>query len=448
MWSKIAQYISNHNLLNANNLYLVALSGGADSVALLLLLCEQGYKVEAVHCNFHLRGDESDRDERFCAALCRQLNVTLHQAHFDTKTYAELHKLSIEMAARELRYTYFERLRQDVGADGICVAHHRDDSVETVLMNLMRGTGLRGLCGIRPRNGYILRPMLCVSRAEIESFLADRKQAYVTDSTNLVTDATRNKIRLQLLPVLKSINPAVVENILRTTEHLLGAQAVLDAELLCYMSGNRLEISEFKDNYSREYIAFEWLKKYGFNGTQAQQILTAETGRVFSSPAGFDVLADRGCLLVEPSLEPMKPMKIPEEGIYALGLNEMFALRKTQAYVSKDPNVATLDAAKVKFPFIVRRAEVGDKMQPYGMKGKKLLSDLMTDRKMTLFDKRRRLVVVDAQGCVVWAVGLRVDGRVAVTPQTAEVLEFKFYYKSTSSVKISSDENRPHADCV
>lgn len=163
MLSKVKDYIKKHNLLNSNDLYLVALSGGADSVALLLLLDEMGCQLHAVHCNFHLRGEESDRDERFCEQLCQQKNIPFHRIHFDTMTYAETHQVSVEMAARELRYRYFEQLRKDIGAAGVCVAHHRDDTVETVILNLVRGTGLRGLTGIQPKNGNILRPLLGVS---------------------------------------------------------------------------------------------------------------------------------------------------------------------------------------------------------------------------------------------------------------------------------------------
>ena len=209
MWSKVEAYINKHKLLETSNLYLAALSGGADSVALLLLLKEGGFNVHAAHCNFRLRGAESDRDEAFCVELCRQQGVELHRAHFDTREYAAVHKVSIEMAARELRYRWFSQLREDIGASGVCVAHHRDDSVETVLLNLVRGTGLRGLTGIQPRNGDVLRPLLCVSRAEIEQYLTDRGQGYVTDSTNLEADVMRNKIRLQLIPLLKTLNPSV-----------------------------------------------------------------------------------------------------------------------------------------------------------------------------------------------------------------------------------------------
>ena len=423
MWSKVERYIKKYNLLNSNDLHIVALSGGADSVALLLLLKEHGFNVHAAHCNFHLRGDESDRDEAFCVELCQQLGVELHRAHFDTREYAELHKVSIEMAARELRYKWFEQLRQDIGAAGICVAHHRDDSVETVLLNLVRGTGLRGLTGIQPRNGSILRPLLCVSRAEIEVFLAEKGQKYVTDSTNLEADVQRNVVRLEVFPLLRKLNPAVAENIQRTTENLAEAQQVLNVAIASINSSNILNLSDLEKYGSSEYLAFEWLKKYGFNGDQVRQILDAETGKVVSSAMGYDVLKDRGRLIVEPALQPFKPMRIPEEGTYVLDEDKRFLVRKKPVYVSKEPHIVTLDAAKIQFPLTIRRVEEGDWMVPYGMKGRKLLSDLMTDLKMTVLEKRRQLVVADNQGVIVWLVGLRTDQRVAVTDQTNEVQE-------------------------
>ena len=437
MWSKVDAYIKKYKLLNASDLYIVALSGGADSVALLLLLKEHGFNVHAAHCNFHLRGAESDRDEAFCVSLCQQLGVELHRAHFDTREYAELHKVSIEMAARELRYRWFDQLRQDVGAAGICVAHHRDDSVETVLLNLVRGTGLRGMTGIQPRNGSILRPLLCVSRAEIEAFLAERGQKYVTDSTNLEADVLRNKVRLQVLPLLRELNPAVSENIQRTAENLVEAQEVLDAILANYNSSNILELSELDKYGSSEYVVFEWLKNYGFNGSQVRQILNADSGGIVSSASGYDVLKDRTRLIVEKTdvtfqahrnviSMPSKRIVVPEEGTYILDENSKVKVRKCAVYVSKDPYVATLDADKVAFPLTVRRVEEGDWMVPYGMKGRKLLSDLMTGLKMNVFEKRRQLVVVDSQGIIVWAVGLRTDHRVAVGDQTKNVLEISF----------------------
>ena len=437
MWSKVKRYIEKYKLLNTNELYIVALSGGADSVALLQLLKNAGFNVHAAHCNFHLRGDESDRDEAFCVELCQRLGVELHRAHFDTREYAELHKVSIEMAARELRYKWFEQLRRDIGAAGICVAHHRDDSVETVLLNLVRGTGLRGLTGIQPRNGSILRPLLCVSRAEIEAFLAEKGQKYVTDSTNLEADVQRNIIRLEVLPLLRKLNPAVAENIQRTAENLAEAQLVLNVAIASINSSNILNLSDLEKYGSSEYLVFEWLKKYGFNGDQVRQILDADTGKIVSSSTGYDVLKDRGRLVVEPALEPFNPVRIPEEGTYVLGgpsiefggkttENNTIRVRKKPVYVSKDPYVATLDASKVRFPLTVRRVEEGDWMQPYGMKGRKLLSDLMTDLKMTVFEKRRQLVVVDAKGAVLWLVGRRIAAFVSVSDATTAVFEASF----------------------
>lgn len=425
MLSKVKDYIKKHKLLSLSDLYIVALSGGADSVALLLLLDEMGYKFHALHCNFHLRGEESDRDERFCEDLCLKKNIPFHRIHFDTLMYAETHKMSVEMAARELRYRYFEQLRKDIGAEGICVAHHQDDTVETVLLNLVRGTGLRGLTGIQPRNGAILRPLLCVTRTEIEAYLATKQQDYVTDSTNLETDFVRNKIRLQVIPLLRQLNPAVSENIVRTAEHLTEAQKVLDAVVDTYKGSNQLDLCALQQVGSAEYIVFEWLKQYGFNGSQVQQVISAETGSIFSSPTGYEVLKDRGRLLVEPTIMAFTPIRIPEEGTYVLPDDRRLNVRRSNPFVSKDSHEATLDARQVRFPLTVRRVEEGDWMIPYGMTGRKLLSDLMTDLKMSLFDRRRQLVVVDAQGAVVWAIGLRTDHRCRVTDATQEVIAIK-----------------------
>ena len=436
MWNKVGTYIERYNLLNYNDLYIVALSGGADSVALLLLLKEQGFRIHAAHCNFHLRGEESDRDEAFCVELCGRLGIELHRVHFDTKTYADLHHVSIEMAARELRYRWFEQLRQDIGAAAICVAHHQNDSVETILMNIIRGTGLRGLTGIQARNGFVLRPLLCVSRDEIERFLAERGQSYVTDSSNLTEDYMRNKIRLQVLPLLQTLNPAVLNHILQTAENLAAAQATIDVLLKGIGGSKSLNLSEYTDYLSREYVTFEWLRNYGFNGSQVHQLLASDTGAIFTSPMGYEVLRDRNRLLVEPVLEPMKPLKIPEEGVYVLPQmavsnhpDSKIRVKRTSVTVSKDSAIATLDSQKVQFPLTVRRVAEGDWMVPFGMKGRKLLSDLMTDQRMTLFEKRRQLVVVDAHDEVIWAVGLRTDQRVAVTSDTAETLELRLEMK-------------------
>ena len=435
MWSKVSAFIKKYKLLETNGLYVVALSGGADSVALLRLLVGMGYSVHAAHVNFHLRGDESERDERFCIDLCQQMGVELHRAHFDTLTYAQAHQVSVEMAARELRYRWFEQLRQDIGADAVCVAHHRDDSVETVLLNLVRGTGLRGLCGIRPINGYIVRPLLCVSRDDIEAYLDEIGQAYVTDSTNLEDEVLRNKIRLNVIPLLKTVNSAAVEHIQQTADNLLEAQRVLDAVCDGIKENKSLEISKLYKYGSSEYVVYEWLKNYGFNGTQVRQMLAAATGSVFSSQQGYDVLVDRERLLLEPSLKPMKPLRIPETGTYVVDNETKLVVGEEAAWVSKHSLCATVDAGKVAFPLTVRRVCEGDKMIPFGMKGGRLLSDMMTDLKMTVFEKRRQLVVLDSREHVVWLVGVRTDDRFRVDGSTSRVLTLKVLKTNTMQTK-------------
>ena len=224
----VRNYIVRHGMWKHDGSYIVALSGGADSVALLLILKNLGMSIHAAHCNFHLRGEESERDEQFCVDLCEHEGICLHRIHFDTLTYAEKHKVSIEMAARDLRYRYFAQLARDIEADGICVAHHRDDNVETLLLNLLRGSGVDGLAAIAPKNGNILRPLLCISRQDILDYLAEKGQDYITDSTNLEDDALRNKIRHHVIPLLETLNPAARENIAQSARYLRQAKQMLD----------------------------------------------------------------------------------------------------------------------------------------------------------------------------------------------------------------------------
>ena len=230
--NQVRHFAHHHQLFTPRGKYIIALSGGADSVSLLLVLkhleSEFGISLEAAHCNFHLRGYESLRDEEFCKQLCSRLHVPLHLVHFDTHAYADLHHVSIEMAARDLRYAYFEQLRRDIHAHDICVAHHRDDSVETLLLNLVRGTGLRGLRGIQPRNAHIIRPLLSHSRQQIEQYLDALGESYVTDSTNLHNDVKRNKIRLNVIPLLRELNPSVSQSIFETSLRVTEALKIFD----------------------------------------------------------------------------------------------------------------------------------------------------------------------------------------------------------------------------
>mgnify|MGYP003499778879 FL=1 len=429
MVEKVKAFMSQHQLLDDREMYLVALSGGADSVALLLVLHEMKIKVHAVHCNFHLRGEESDRDEAFCESLCHKLDIPFHRIHFDTQTYAELHHMSIELAARELRYGYFEQLRMDIGAKGVCVAHHRDDSVETILMNLARGTGIHGLTGISPRQGNVLRPLLGVTRAEIEQFLADRQQPFVTDSTNLEDDATRNKVRHHIVPLLKQINPKAAENILLMAERMAGVEQVMERLLKPLRNQTEYTKQEILEDVGNDYLLYELLRDKGFNARQCTQIFNSMiadgTGRAFMSK-DYELVIDRDRIVMEKQKPAFRQMTIPEPGVYVMQHNEKLRVgmadKPRDFKVSKASHKITVDADKIRFPLVVRLVQQGDVMIPFGMKGHKLLSDLMTDCKMTLLDKRRQRVVVDASGVVVWLMGKRCDNRVAVDDTTQRIL--------------------------
>lgn len=451
--TRVANFISTHHLMTMGPLYLAALSGGADSVAMLLLLVRLGYRVEAMHCNFHLRGDESDRDEAFCRQLCQGHGIPLHVVHFDTHAYADLHKVSIEMAARNLRYTYFEQLRRDLHAEGVCVAHHRDDQVETVLLNLVRGTGLHGLTGMAPRRDHILRPLLSVSRADIVAWLEQQEQDFVTDSTNLVPDVQRNKLRLQAIPLLRTVNPAASDNIARTALRLAEAERVFNRALEegearaterlddHGMPLLRISLSRLLEEPSPEYLLFRILQPLQFTPQQIEQISgrlsQLATGSEWRSPS-HQLVADRGSLLAAPlPSSPLKPMKLPEGGNYVLPSGDRLKVSRMQVdadfQLVKDRMAACLDADLVAFPLTVRPVAEADRFVPFGMRGSKLVSDYLTDRKMSLIAKRRQLVVADASERIVWLVGERPDGRFTIGPHTAACLLLQF---SGSSAQI------------
>lgn len=438
MLKSVSEFISRNNLLLHGRKYLVAFSGGADSTALLLILKNLGYDVEAAHCNFHLRAEESDRDERFCIDLCDRNNIVLHIAHFDTVAYAELHKVSIEMAARDLRYAYFRQLLRDIGAEAICVAHHRDDSAETLLMNIIRGTGIQGLTGIRPVNGDIIRPLLCVSRNDIEHYLDCIGQKYVTDSTNLINNVIRNKIRLDVIPLLQSVNPAAKINMARTAERMTEAIKVFESAISKSVSdvihkdvNNALcvDLHKLRKQPSPQYTLYYILKEYAFSSAEIDNIysnLSAYSGTEYHS-ATHQLLIDRDVMIIEPLDEKgKKTMIIPEDGVYVLDNGKKIKvehLERTDKFsISKSKSCCCLSADDVKFPLTVRYVDTGDRFCPFGMKGSKLLSDYMTDRKMTLFDKRRQKVVADAAGRIVWVVNERPDNRFRITDETVEII--------------------------
>ena len=478
---RVRSFASVHELFVYGGKYIVALSGGADSVSLLFVLKhlehELGIDVEAAHCNFHLRGAESVRDEEFCKQLCERLSVPLHLIHFDTQAYADLHRVSIEMAARDLRYGYFENLRRDIEAQDICVAHHRDDSVETVLLNLVRGTGLRGLRGIQPRNGNIIRPLLSLSREDIVQYLGALGESYVIDSTNLHNDVKRNKIRLDVMPLLRELNPSVSQSIFEsslrvgealkvfdeamkrsiadvttpprgctcpkctnqpvrkcTNQPLLVQQSLLHQQRCTLQSNHPLTISidRLKQQPSPEYTLHEILSPRGFTSAQIDQIYgsldSCSAGKIIASDS-HELAFDRGSLLVQPRTnvaDAARSMRIPETGTYVFSDSLKIKVAAEDCgddYVpSRAADCVCLDASDIKFPLTLRHIEHGDRFVPFGMNGMKLVSDYLTDRKKNVFEKRAQLVVTDAQQRIVWLVGERTDNRFRITPHTQQAL--------------------------
>ena len=446
------RFATAHQLLTPRGKYIIALSGGADSVSLLLVLkhleSELGITLEAAHCNFHLRGDESLRDEEFCKQLCRRLHVPLHLVHFDTHAYADLHHVSIEMAARDLRYAYFEQLRRDIHAHDICVAHHRDDSVETVLLNLVRGTGLRGLRGIQPRNAHIIRPLLSHSRQQIEQYLDALGESYVTDSTNLHNDVKRNKIRLNVIPLLRELNPSVSQSIFETSLRVTEALKIFDdaiqhaiadvttpqtqnSKLKTQNSPLIISVDRLKQQPSPEYTLHEILSPRGFTSAQIEQIYTSldtnPTGKIITS-CTHELAFDRSTLILQPKTPTLlvRPMHIPETGTYVLSDNLKLKVETEECGDRYEPcrtaDCASLDASDIKFPLTLRHTQPGDRFVPFGMTGTKLLSDYLTDRKKNIFEKRAQLVLTDAQQRILWLVGERTDNRFRITPHTQQVL--------------------------
>lgn len=435
MIKKIAKFIERHKLLPQKATVLVALSGGADSVALLLVLQRLGYKCCALHCNFHLRNEESTRDEQFVRELCEKLDITLTIVNFDTAKYADAHNISIEMAAREQRYAAFEEERRKQHACAIAVAHHRNDSAETVLLNLIRGTGIKGLHGIRPKNGYIVRPLLDVGRDDILHFLKNEHQNFVTDSTNLKTDFTRNKIRLQLLPLMQEINPSAIESIAATAERIAEAEEIYNnavTEAVARVKkGNSIIIKALMREKAPRTILHEILSPLGFNSAQTRDIFASadgDSGRRFTSEE-YIVVKDREALIIEKRERIVhESIELPLSGIVETANgNLLVECVNFNGEIPRSRNIACLDADNLHLPLTLRRTCKGDRFAPFGMRGTKSVSDYLTDRKRTIIEKERQLVITDATGNIVWLVDERPAASCCCTKETKKILRLTWH---------------------
>lgn len=442
MQQKVWQFIENEIKIAPKSRIVVGVSGGADSVAMLHVLRSLGYECIAAHCNFHLRGAESDRDEYEVRKLSAKLQVSFVKTDFDTVNYAKKNKISIEMAARELRYSWFESVRQKQQAKVIAVAHHIDDSIETFLLNLIRGSGLRGLKGIEPVNDNVTRPLLCTTREEIVKYVTENELNHIIDSSNENIDFLRNKVRLQLLPLLAEFNPSIRQTLQETIERMRGTWKVFEhttekikSEIATVRQRHLyIDINKLQKQPDIKTVLFEILQPYHFHGDIIEQItenLDNESGLKFYSE-NYILIKDRDFLILsEKKGESDLQITIPEYRSkieYPVWL--IFEKKNVDNNfdISKNKNTVHIDLDKIKFPLTLRKWQNGDYFYPFGMKNRKKISDFLIDRKINILDKQNTwLLISDNQ--VVWIVGERLDNRFGVTQETTRVLEISLSEK-------------------
>ena len=436
MQYKVKKFINMHKLLDPQQTIIVGVSGGIDSMALLHLLLQLGYKCVMAHCNFHLRMAESNNDELFVRNHAKSLKVPYYSIDFDTTSYAKSHHISIEMAARDLRYAWFQQLLEKLNAQAIAVAHHADDSIETLLMNLVRGTGLKGLTGIAAHNGNVVRPLLCCTRNEIEKYIVQYNLEHITDSTNATLDYQRNKFRNLILPLLEEINPSVRQTLYQSIDRFEGTFAIyqqalerIEKEIVDNEAETVImDIEKLKNQPHLPTIMYELLQKYGFGNATIQQIteqLDGESGKQFFSTT-HRLIKDRKQLIIN-------KIEFKTESNYWISLSDTeiekpikmeitrFSI-DTEFQISKNKNCVQFDAAKLQFPLLLRHWQEGDAFIPFGMKGSKKISDFFIDNKFSILEKEQTRLLISGDD-IVWIVGHRTDNRFRVTMDTKEVVQ-------------------------
>ena len=427
MVNAFLDFIGAHNLCVKSDKVLVAVSGGIDSVVLVSLFIEAGFDLSIAHCNFQLRGDESDEDEEFVKQLAASHSIPFHTRRFDTKNHALMNAVSTQMAARDLRYEWFRHLLKDEGYDYIATAHHLNDSIETAIFNFTKGTGISGLRGILPISGILIRPLLFASKSQIVEYALATNLKWREDSSNKETKYSRNLIRHKIIPVLKEINPSLDSTFTQTQRRLISTEKLLMDQAERFRSerlsrnGNDIYIEKV-DIYSQyEVVLEEVFKPFGFNFQQIleiKRVLDQGSGKVFLSNS-HQLNIDRDYLIISPLAEDTGVKYMLEEDTCVD--NGLVTIRyygsEEQDILLKRRHEATLDYDKLKFPLKLRKWSQGDSFRPLGMKGKKKLSDFMIDEKIPL-NLKNRVCVVESAGEIIWVVGYRVDERFKVGPDT------------------------------
>ncbi|SDL08244.1 tRNA(Ile)-lysidine synthase [Salinimicrobium catena] len=413
---------------------LVAISGGVDSVVLAHLCKKANLDISLAHCNFHLRGEESEGDEAFVLELADALEVEVFIESFETEAYARSKKISIQMAARELRYHWFEELRETLDFDYIFTAHHANDNLETFLINLVRGTGLEGLTGIPEKNGAILRPLLSFSRAEIEEYAHNSHLKWREDSSNASGKYMRNKIRQEVVPKLLELNPQLLESFNNTQEHLQQSAVLVEDYISALFPriakqedyGYSFRIKMLKTIPNVRAVMYQLFKSFGFTEwNDVYELLEAQPGKIVYSKTHRLIKDREKLLLTTLSSEDEREYEIlAEEEVVMLPMGTFqFETARELSEVGKDS--IFLDQNKLKFPLTVRKWEEGDHFHPFGMKGKKKLSKFFKDEKLSLPEKENCWLLCSDDE-IVWVIGYRADARFGVDEKTSTILKLTF----------------------
>lgn len=439
MQEKFEAFVREQKLFDKNDRVLVALSGGVDSVVLATLMLRSGYTFSVAHCNFHLRGEESNRDERFVRSWAEKNKIKLFVSEFDTYEYMQQKGISLEMAARELRYSMFKNLMISQGFSLLATAHHADDSAETFFINLLRGTGIAGLHGILPKHDNIVRPLLFATRKDIFDFAKANNIPFVEDSTNEETQFLRNKIRHRLFPLLKDLCPnfdtVIKKDIDRLRETEIVFRSVIErlrADIIEKESNIcKINIDRLKKLHPIRILLYEFLSEYGFNETDSNNVLASldkESGKQFFSKT-HRLLKDRNYLFITPLNADQhqeryllnESQNMVNEPIH-LVLETLEDL--TFVNISKDRNIAMFDKDMLQFPLVLRHWKQGDAFVPFGMRKSKKLSDFFTSEKYSLIDKQQQWLLCSGDD-IIWIVGRRMDNRFKISEKTKTILKIE-----------------------
>lgn len=433
------QYNERHKLFSHQDKILLTVSGGIDSMVMLSLFVEGGYDIGVAHCNFKLRGAESDGDEATVEAAAKAYGVPYYCKRFDTKAEMERSGESMEMVARRLRYEWFDELSRELGYTTIAVAHHIDDSIETFFINLFRGTGLRGLTGITRQRGNIIRPLLFAERREIHEYAVAHKITFREDSSNHSQKYLRNKIRLGLLPMIREINTRFTSIMRGNLYRLTDAQRFIEASIAKIMESvleqdngvDRIHTNLIDEHFPQEFVIYAILSsKYGFKGDVVDELykslLSNETGKRFYSKE-YIACIDRADIVIAPiSDDDDCQVIVNSDAMRSYCGNAVLYYEHTDIDNISDYNcptdIALLDEQKLVYPLTLRRWREGDSFIPFGMIGRKKVCDFLTDRKVSVLEKQRQFVLLSGED-IVWVVGRRIDDRYRITKQTENILK-------------------------